>query len=90
VLLPVPVWVCVPVPVPVPVWVCVLVPVPVSPGGVQAALWHEDDVMYEAMKYKKGYVRLLTNLGPVNLELYCDKVRSQRGVAICFAAPMWA
>lgn len=39
----------------------------------QAAIVHEDLVRYERVK-KKGYVRLLTNLGPLNLELYCDTI----------------
>lgn len=39
----------------------------------QAAIVHEDIVRYERVK-KKGYVRLLTNFGPLNLELFCDLV----------------
>lgn len=30
-------------------------------------------VLYGMVK-KKGYVRLNTNMGPLNLELYCDTV----------------
>ncbi|CAH2074542.1 unnamed protein product, partial [Iphiclides podalirius] len=37
----------------------------------EAAIICEDEVKYERVK-KKGYVRLVTNLGPLNLELYCD------------------
>ena len=33
----------------------------------------EDLVRYERVK-KKGYVRLNTNMGPLNLELFCDQV----------------
>ncbi|XP_050305000.1 RING-type E3 ubiquitin-protein ligase PPIL2 [Anthonomus grandis grandis] len=39
----------------------------------EAAIRHEDEVRYERVK-KKGYVRLVTNLGMLNLELYCDQV----------------
>ena len=39
----------------------------------QAAVIAEDLVRYERVK-KKGYVRLLTNLGALNLELHCDIV----------------
>uniref|UniRef100_A0A6P7GE97 RING-type E3 ubiquitin-protein ligase PPIL2 n=1 Tax=Diabrotica virgifera virgifera TaxID=50390 RepID=A0A6P7GE97_DIAVI len=39
----------------------------------EAAIIHEDEVRYERVK-KKGYVRLVTNLGMLNLELYCDMV----------------
>lgn len=39
----------------------------------QAAVVDEDLVRYERVK-KKGYVRLLTNFGTLNLELYCDVV----------------
>ncbi|KAI8749034.1 RING-type E3 ubiquitin-protein ligase ppil2 [Biomphalaria glabrata] len=34
---------------------------------------HEDVLRYERVK-KKGYVRLITNLGPLSLELHCDMV----------------
>jgi len=34
-------------------------------------LWNMDDIMYTQIK-KKGYVRLSTNLGDINLELHCD------------------
>ncbi|CAH2086803.1 unnamed protein product [Euphydryas editha] len=37
----------------------------------EAAIICEDDVKYERVK-KKGYVRLVTNLGQLNFELYCD------------------
>ncbi|KAH9629415.1 hypothetical protein HF086_013329 [Spodoptera exigua] len=37
----------------------------------EAAIICEDDVKYDMVK-KKGYVRLVTNLGPLNFELYCD------------------
>lgn len=40
---------------------------------LEAAVLKEDDVRYERVK-KKGYVRLITNLGPLNLELYCNIV----------------
>ncbi len=33
----------------------------------------EDVVRYDRVK-KKGYVRLVTNVGPLNLELHCDYV----------------
>ncbi|KAJ3642264.1 hypothetical protein Zmor_025065 [Zophobas morio] len=39
----------------------------------EAAVKHEDEVRYDRVK-KKGYVRLVTNLGPLNLEIYCDDV----------------
>ncbi|XP_071573662.1 RING-type E3 ubiquitin-protein ligase PPIL2 [Temnothorax nylanderi] len=39
----------------------------------QAAVIAEDLVRYERIK-KKGYVRLLTNFGALNLELHCDLV----------------
>lgn len=39
----------------------------------EAAVIEEDLVRYERVK-KKGYVRLLTNLGTLNVELYCDVV----------------
>ena len=34
----------------------------------------EDDVVRYARLKKKGYVRLTTNLGPLNLELHCEYV----------------
>ncbi|XP_047527968.1 RING-type E3 ubiquitin-protein ligase PPIL2 [Vanessa atalanta] len=37
----------------------------------QAAILCEDEVKYDRVK-KKGYVRLVTNLGQLNFELYCD------------------
>lgn len=39
----------------------------------QAAIIHEDLVRYERVK-KKGYVRIVTNFGPLNVELHCDIV----------------
>ncbi|CAH1985559.1 unnamed protein product [Acanthoscelides obtectus] len=39
----------------------------------EAAIIHEDEVRYQRVK-KKGYVRLVTNLGILNLELHCDMV----------------
>ncbi|XP_039292291.1 RING-type E3 ubiquitin-protein ligase PPIL2 [Nilaparvata lugens] len=39
----------------------------------EAAIIDEDLVCYERVK-KKGYVRLVTNFGPLNLELYCDVI----------------
>ena len=40
---------------------------------IQAAILKEDEVRYERVK-KKGYVRLITNLGPLNMELHCNIV----------------
>lgn len=39
----------------------------------EAAILDDHIVRYERVK-KKGYVRLMTNLGPLNLELFCDVV----------------
>ena len=39
----------------------------------EAAIIEEDVVRYSRVK-KKGYVRLVTNFGPLNLELHCDMV----------------
>lgn len=39
----------------------------------EADIVEEDLVRYERVK-KKGYVRLNTNMGPLNLELFCDQV----------------
>ncbi|XP_031619618.1 RING-type E3 ubiquitin-protein ligase PPIL2 [Contarinia nasturtii] len=39
----------------------------------EAAILDDCIVRYERVK-KKGYVRLNTNLGPLNIELYCDMV----------------
>lgn len=39
----------------------------------EAAILEDDVVRYERVK-TKGYVRLVTNFGPLNLELYCDVV----------------
>ena len=38
-----------------------------------AAILEDDVVRYSRVK-KKGYVRLVTNVGPLNLELHCDYV----------------
>lgn len=45
--------------------------VPVS--KIEAAVIADDVLKYERVK-KKGYVRLVTNFGPLNFELYCDSV----------------
>ena len=37
----------------------------------EAAVLEEDVVRYERVK-KKGYVRMTTNLGPLNFELHCE------------------
>jgi len=39
----------------------------------EAAIIEEDVVRYSRVK-KKGYVRIVTNLGPLNLELHCELV----------------
>uniref|UniRef100_A0A1B0BS11 RING-type E3 ubiquitin-protein ligase PPIL2 n=1 Tax=Glossina palpalis gambiensis TaxID=67801 RepID=A0A1B0BS11_9MUSC len=39
----------------------------------EPAIIDEDEIKYERVK-KKGYVRLVTNFGPLNLELHCDLV----------------
>lgn len=39
----------------------------------EAAILDDHIVRYERVK-KKGYIRLNTNLGPLNIELYCDVV----------------
>ncbi len=39
---------------------------------LEPAIIHEDLVKYSKVK-KKGYVRLVTNLGQLNIELYCDQ-----------------
>ncbi|XP_026463336.1 RING-type E3 ubiquitin-protein ligase PPIL2 [Ctenocephalides felis] len=39
----------------------------------EAAIVHEDLVRYERVK-KKGYVRLVTSMGALNIELFCDVV----------------
>lgn len=39
----------------------------------EAAIIDEDEVRYDRIK-KKGYVRMVTNLGPLNLEVHCDLV----------------
>lgn len=40
----------------------------------EKALINEDEYMYKKIK-TKAYVRIVTNLGSLNMELYCDKVR---------------
>lgn len=40
---------------------------------LERAVLDEDTVRYERVK-KKGYVKMITNLGPLNLELACDLV----------------
>lgn len=45
--------------------------VPVS--QIEAAIIDDDIVKYERVK-KNGYVRLNTNFGPLNLELYCEQI----------------
>lgn len=45
--------------------------VPVS--RTEAAVISDDVIKYERVK-KKGYVRILTNFGPLNFELYCESV----------------
>lgn len=37
----------------------------------EAAIIDEDTLRYEKVK-KKGYVRLVTNLGPLNIEVHCE------------------
>lgn len=39
----------------------------------EAAILEDDVVRYDRVK-KKGYVRLVTNQGPINVELHCDLV----------------
>jgi len=41
--------------------------------SIQAARLDDEVVLFSRVK-KKGYVRIQTNLGPLNLELYCDTV----------------
>lgn len=36
------------------------------------ALLNQEEILYPRIK-KKGYVQLVTNFGPINLELYCDR-----------------
>lgn len=38
-----------------------------------AAVIDEEKLKYERVK-KKGYVRIVTNMGPLNVELHCDLV----------------
>ncbi|XP_001360467.3 RING-type E3 ubiquitin-protein ligase PPIL2 [Drosophila pseudoobscura] len=40
---------------------------------IEAAIIDDDLVKYERVK-QKGYVRLNTNFGPLNIELYCDQI----------------
>ena len=40
---------------------------------IQAARLDDETVLFSRIK-KKGYVRIQTNLGPLNIELYCDTV----------------
>uniref|UniRef100_A0A8C3G3Z9 RING-type E3 ubiquitin-protein ligase PPIL2 n=1 Tax=Cyclopterus lumpus TaxID=8103 RepID=A0A8C3G3Z9_CYCLU len=44
-----------------------------TPATTQVAAIADDTVRYRYVK-KKGYVRLLTNKGDLNVELHCDKV----------------
>ncbi|GAA5849200.1 hypothetical protein JCM8547_006476 [Rhodosporidiobolus lusitaniae] len=39
------------------------------------ALWHEEDLMYEAVREKgeKAYARMVTNLGELSFELFADR-----------------
>lgn len=39
----------------------------------EAAILDDDTVRYSRIK-KKGYVQIVTNLGMLNIELYCDKI----------------
>ena len=39
----------------------------------ERALYDMDELMFDAIK-EKGYVKLKTNFGDMNLELFCDKV----------------
>lgn len=39
----------------------------------ERALYDEDELMFEAIK-EKAYVKLKTNFGDLNVELFCDKV----------------
>ncbi|KAL8287646.1 hypothetical protein RQP46_003504 [Phenoliferia psychrophenolica] len=43
---------------------------------IENALWDEEDLMFEAItaKQEKAFVRLVTNYGNLNCELFCDKV----------------
>lgn len=38
----------------------------------RAARLNEEQILYPRVK-KKGYAQLMTNFGPINLELYCDR-----------------
>ena len=39
-----------------------------------SAIIDEDVLKYERVK-KKGYVRMITNMGSLNLEIHCEQVR---------------
>ena len=39
----------------------------------KAGILEDDEIRYSRVK-KKGYVRLITNVGPLNFELHCDHV----------------
>ena len=41
-------------------------------SALEPAILTDDSVKYSKVK-KKGYVRVVTNLGNLNLELYCDQ-----------------
>lgn len=43
--------------------------------AVENALWDEEDLMYEAVREKgeRGYARMRTNYGDLNLELYAER-----------------
>ncbi|GAA5879833.1 hypothetical protein JCM16303_004199 [Sporobolomyces ruberrimus] len=43
--------------------------------SVENALWDEEDLMYEAVREKgeRGYARMRTNYGDLNLELYAER-----------------
>ncbi|GAA5895656.1 PPIL2 family peptidylprolyl isomerase [Sporobolomyces salmoneus] len=43
--------------------------------AVENALWDEEDLMYEAVREKgeRGYARMKTNYGDLNLELYAER-----------------
>ena len=52
--------------------------------SIQAARLDDEVVLFNRIK-KKGYVRIQTNLGPLNIELYCDTVpkTSQNFITHC-------
>ncbi|XP_056275208.1 RING-type E3 ubiquitin-protein ligase PPIL2 [Pseudoliparis swirei] len=45
-----------------------------TPATIQVAETIADDIVRYSYVKKKGYVRLITNKGALNLELHCDKV----------------